>query len=385
MSSDNYIFEDLFDELSPKDINKNNRDKVIKDGSNDTKTGSHSCWLHASHFRTLKSVTTRCKLDPKDEYRLEVLQQKGKYIDNIDFCGLCSDGKHPVNFLNPKKRTWGAFNGGKGVLYFKLDDLYITFDYDERKQSDIDYMLNVLEEACMILNKFIQIIEPMKLKRAYLSFNSDSENCFDNDDYLSQDIVKQLYLYHTFDDKYMPYVAASLKTLGAKFESEKQITDVLNERTVGSHYKHLIKCGARPSVARLLKVDTILNDNSLEIYIPEGVSLSLGDFSIGSLIKETDNESVSLVVLGTLKVNSLDELNNLKYISRRMKNHHIEINTIITQNMMQYLVENFWFDEIDLLHAQIYKDRTILIDMQNALNHDVKIDCNKELVTNRLS
>ena len=380
MSSDNYIFEDLFDELSPEDINKNNRDKVIKDGSNDTKTGSHSCWLHASHFRTLKSVTTRCKLDPKDEYRLEVLQQKGKYIDNIDFCGLCSDGKHPVNFLDPDKRTWGAFNGGKGVLYFKLDDLYITFDYDERKQSDIDYMLNVLEEACMILNKFIQIIEPMKMKRTYLSFNSDSENCFDNDDYLSQDIVKQLYLYHTFDDKYMSHVVASLKTLGAKFESEKQITDVLNERTVGSYYKHLIKCGARPSVARLLKVDTILNDNSLEIYIPEGVSLSLGDFSIGSLIKETDNESVSLVVLGTLKVNSLDELNNLKYISRRMKNHHIEINTIITQNMMQYLVENFWFDEIDLSHAQIYKDRTILIDMQNALNHDVKIDCNKELI-----
>ena len=129
-----------------------------------------------------------------------------------------------------------------------------------------------------------------------------------------------------------------------------------------------------------MKVDTILNDNSLEIYIPEGVSLSLGDFSIGSLIKETDNESVSLVVLGTLKVNSLDELNNLKYISRRMKNHHIEINTIITQNMVQYLVENFWFDEIDLSHAQIYKDRTILIDMQNALNHDVKIDCNKELI-----
>ena len=380
MSSDNYIFEDLFDELSPEDINKNNRDKVIKDGSNDTKTGSHSCWLHASHFRTLKSVTTRCKLDPKDEYRLEVLQQKGKYIDNIDFCGLCSDGKHPVNFLDPDKRTWGAFNGGKGVLYFKLDDLYITFDYDERKQSDIDYMLNVLEEACMILNKFIQIIEPMRMKRTYISFNSDSENFFDNDDYLSQDIVKQLYLYHTFDDKYMSHVVASLKTLGAKFESEKQITDVLNERTVGSHYKHLIKCGARPSVARLLKVDTILNDNSLEIYIPEGVSLSLGDFSIGSLIKETDNESVSLVVLGTLKVNSLDELNNLKYISRRMKNHHIEINTIITQNMMQYLVENFWFDEIDLSHAQIYKDRTILIDMQNALNHDVKIDCNKELI-----
>ena len=379
MSSDNYIFEDLFDELSPKDINKSNRDKVIKDDSNDTKTGSHSCWLHASYFRT-QGVTTRCKLDPKDEYRLEVLQQKGKYIDNIDFCGLCSDGKHPVNFLDPDKQTWGAFNGGKGVLYFKLDDLYITFDYDERKQSDIDYMLNVLEEACMILNKFIQIIEPMRMKRTYISFNSDSENFFDNDDYLSQDIVKQLYLYHTFDDKYMSYVAASLKTLGAKFESEKQITDVLNERTVGSHYKHLIKCGARPSVARLLKVDTILNDNSLEIYIPEGVSLSLGDFSIGSLIKETDNESVSLVVLGTLKVNSLDELNNLKYISRRMKNHHIEINTIITQNMMQYLVENFWFDEIDLSHAQIYKDRTILIDMQNALNHDVKIDCNKELI-----
>ena len=379
MSSDNYIFEDLFDELSPEDINKNNRDKVIKDGSNDTKTGSHSCWLHASYFRT-QGVTTRCKLDPKDEYRLEVLQQKGKYIDNIDFCGLCSDGKHPVNFLDPEKRTWGAFNGSNGVLYFKLDDLYITFDYDERKQSDIDYMLNVLEEACMILNKFIQIIEPMNMKRAYLSFNSDSENFFDNDDYLSQDIVKQLYLYHTFDDKYMSYVAASLKTLGAKFESEKQITDVLNERTVGSHYKHLIKCGARPSVARLLKVDTILNDNSLEIYIPEGVSLSLGDFSIGSLIKETDNESVSLVVLGTLKVNSLDELNNLKYISRRMKNHHIEINTIITQNMVQYLVENFWFDKIDLSHAQIYKDRTILIDMQNALNHDVKIDCNRELI-----
>lgn len=379
MSSNNYIFEDLFDELSPEDINKNNRDKVIKDGSNDTKTGSHSCWLHASYFRT-QGVKTRCKLDPKDEYRLEVLQQKGKYIDNIDFCGLCSDGKHPVNFLDPDKRTWGAFNGGNGVLYFKLDDLYITFDYDERKQSDIDYMLNVLEEACMILNKFIQIIEPTKLKRTYISFNSDSENFFDNDDYLSQDIVKQLYLYHTFDDKYMSHVVASLKTLGAKFESEKQITDVLNERTVGSHYKHLIKCGARPSVARLLKVNTILNDNSLEIYIPEGVSLSLGDFSIGSLIKETDNESVNLVVLGTLKVNSLDELNNLKYISRRMKNHHIEINTIITQNMMQYLVENFWFDEIDLSHAQIYKDRTILIDMQNALNHDVKIDCNKELI-----
>ena len=74
MSSDsNYIFEDLFDELSPKDINKNNRDKVIKDSSNATKTGTHSCWFHASHF-TLNKVTSRCNLLPKDEYRLEVLQ-----------------------------------------------------------------------------------------------------------------------------------------------------------------------------------------------------------------------------------------------------------------------------------------------------------------------
>lgn len=380
MSLDNYIFEDLFDELSPKDINKNNRDKVIKDSSNATKTGTHSCWFHASHFGTLKNVLSRCDLKPKDEYCLEVLQQKGKYIDNIDFCGLCTDGKHPVNFLDPDKQTWGAFDGGNGVLYFKLDDLYITFDYDERKQSDIDYMLNVLEEACMILNKFIQIITPMKLKRTHLSFNSDSENYFNNDDYVSQDTVRQLYLYHTFDDKYMSYVVKSLKTLRAKFESKKQITDVLIERTVGSHYKHLVKCGARPSVARLLKVVTVLNDKSLEIHIPEGVSLSLGDFSFGSFIRETDNESVSLVVLGTLKVNSLDELNNLKYIARRMKNHRIEINTIVTQNVMQYLVENFWFDEIDLSHAQIYKNKMILIDMQNAINHDVKIDCNKDLV-----
>jgi hypothetical protein len=89
-----------------------------------------------------------------------------------------------VNFLDPDKQTWGAFNGGNGVLYFKLDDLYITFDYDERKQSDIDYMLNVLEESCLILNKFIQIITPMKLKRAHLSFNPDSENYFNNNDFV---------------------------------------------------------------------------------------------------------------------------------------------------------------------------------------------------------
>jgi hypothetical protein len=74
MSSDsNYIFEDLFDELSPKDINKNNRDKVIKDSSNATKTGTHSCWFHATHFSTMKSVISRCDLKPKDEYYLEVL------------------------------------------------------------------------------------------------------------------------------------------------------------------------------------------------------------------------------------------------------------------------------------------------------------------------
>jgi hypothetical protein len=72
-SNNNHIFEDLFDELSPTDINKNNRDKVIKDDSNDTKTSVHSCWFHASHF-TLNRVTSRCDLLPKDEYRLEVLQ-----------------------------------------------------------------------------------------------------------------------------------------------------------------------------------------------------------------------------------------------------------------------------------------------------------------------
>jgi hypothetical protein len=102
-----------------------------------------------------------------------------------------------------------------------------------------------------------------------------------------------------------------------------------------------------------LKVVKVLNDKSLEIQIPENTSLSLGDFSFGSFIREADVESASLVVFGTLKVNSLDELNNLKYITRRMKNHRIEINTIVTQNMIQYLVENFWFDDIDLSHAQI--------------------------------
>ena len=282
--------------------------------------------------------------------------------------------------MDPDSIHWGSFNGGNGVLHFYLDDLYITFDYDERKQSDIDYMLNVLEESCLILNKFIQIITPMKLKTAYFSFNPDSQSYLNTADYVSQNTVRQLYLYHTFDDKYMSYVVASLKTLGAKFESKKQITYVLNERAAGSHYNYLVKCGARPSVARLLKVVKVLNDKSLEIRIPENTSLSLGDFSFGSFIRETDAESASLVVFGTLKVNSLDELNNLKYITRRVKNHRIEINTIVTQNMIQYLVENFWFDEIDLSHAQIYKNKMILIDMQNAINHDVKIDCNKELV-----
>ena len=220
----------------------------------------------------------------------------------------------------------------------------------------------------------------MKLKTAYFSFNPDSQSYLNTADYVSQNTVRQLYLYHTFDDKYMSYVVASLKTLGAKFESKKQITYVLNERAAGSHYNYLVKCGARPSVARLLKVVKVLNDKSLEIQIPENTSLSLGDFSFGSFIRETDGESASLVVFGTLKVNSLDELNNLKYITRRVKNHRIEINTIVTQNMIQYLVENFWFDEIDLSHAQIYKNKMILIDMQNAINHDVKIDCNKDLV-----
>ncbi len=72
-SNNNHIFEDLFDELSPTDINKNNRDKVIKDDSNDTKAGAHSCWFHASHL-TLDRVESRSDLLPKDEYRLEVLQ-----------------------------------------------------------------------------------------------------------------------------------------------------------------------------------------------------------------------------------------------------------------------------------------------------------------------
>jgi hypothetical protein len=86
-------------------------------------------------------------------------------------------------------------------------------------------------------------------------------------------------LYHTFNDDWLPYIAASLKTLGAKFKNEKQIKDVLNERASGSHYNYLVKCGVRPSVARLLKVVKVLNDKSLEIQIPENTSLSLGDFS----------------------------------------------------------------------------------------------------------
>jgi hypothetical protein len=108
----------------------------------------------------------------------------------------------------------------------------------------------------------------MKLKTAYFSFNPDSQSYLNTADYVSLNTVRQLYLYHTFDDKYMSYVAASLKNLGAKFESKKQITDVLNERAAGSHYNYLVKCGARPSVARLLKVVTVLNDKSLEIRIP---------------------------------------------------------------------------------------------------------------------
>ena len=48
--------------------------------------------------------------------------------------------------------------------------------------------------------------------------------------------------------------------------------------------------------------------------------------------------------------------------------------------MIQHLVDHYWFDEIDLTHARTYRDQTILLDMQNAVNEDVKILCDKNKV-----
>ena len=94
----------------------------------------------------------------------------------------------------------------------------------------------------------------------------------------------------------------------------------------------MTKVGCKPSVARKLHIDYVLDDENspIELTIPDDVTVSLKSFSLATLIAESTYNDVDLLVKGTLLVNSMDELANLRYLDKKQHNHRIVFNTYVT-------------------------------------------------------
>lgn len=357
---------DLMDELEPDDLSKNSRDVVVSD-TGDSFIGAHQVWFHGTHFVTKVEIPT--ELDEKQLYFVEHLRNRAKYIDNIDFwCIDPSDGK-TINILDQEESWDQSFN---------VQEMYMTFDYDEQHCSDIDYMLNVLEESCIVLLKFMKEITNFNLRRWHFSFNPDTETYYDNNDYIEDRTIKELYYSKIVDNPRC--VINSLKTLGTVFEKESEsvvaLRDALDVRKGNNIYGYdsLIKVGCKPSLARRIKIVYMLSgDSDAEVTIPKDESISLKTLSLNMLKQESKLQHLYLIIKGTLLVNSLEELNNLQYLLKEEKHHNIVFNTFVSQKMLQHLIDNYHFDEINLMNAKSFNDKPICLNIHNAVNKDVNI------------
>ena len=388
------IFEDFFDdeEISGtvSDISEPGSDELSLDSDSDKSyVPRHQLCLFLSNPMTLYP------LSQSTIRQLHSLMNSMRYIYNIRIVvtgyGLDKPWSDPQLSSNVVEREFFECSMECPPIAVgspRADIVQLQFDYNERRSDSPFYMTSVMCDVMMFFIKFGIILKmPIKYQ----------ERCM-NITYMPKDLTN--YSEKTEAENSMINVFKyyrSLKILNMSYDDIKKVVKLMNEigssvtvddfvkyqLSVNPRSSYLMKALLNQNVSRNLlnkiKIDEYTTKEELIIKIPEGNELRLKNLSLSILKEDMKKEKLSLIVDGTLIINSFDEISNLKFLKTDYKHNKLIVQTLITPNILRYLLVSVYFNELDLSHADFTEEISADLSYKDVKNHNIKITSNSQL------
>ena len=390
------IFEDFFDdeEISGtvSDVSEPGSDGLPSDSNNDKPyIPRHQLCLF------LQNPMTLYPLSQSTIRKLHSLMDSMRYIYNIRIAvtgyGLDKPWSNPLSSSNVVEREF--FECSKecppvAVGSPRADILQLQFDYNERRSNSPFYMTCVLRDIMFFFIKFGIILKmPIKYQ----------ERCM-NITYMPEDLTnhsERMEAEHSMINVFGCYRA--LKMANMTYADIKNIVKLMNEIgssvTVEDFVKYQLSVNPRSStlmnallnqnvsrnLLNKLEIDeyTMKKEKGLIVKIPEGKELRLKNLSLSILKEDMKKEKLSLIVDGTLIINSFDEISNLKFLKTDYKHNKLVVQTLISPNILRYLLVSVYFNELDLSHADFTEEISVDLSYKDVKNHNIKITSNNQL------
>ena len=145
--------------------------------------------------------------------------------------------------------------------------------------------------------------------------------------------------------------------------------------------KALLNQNVSRNLLNKLEIDEykMKKEKELIVKIPEGKELRLKNLSLSILKEDMKKEKLSLVVDGTLIINSFDEISNLKFLKTDYKHNKLIVQTLISPKILRYLLVSVYFNELDLSHADFTEEISVDLSYKHIMNHNIKITSNSQL------
>lgn len=393
-ASKNKIFEDFFDDeeisRTVSDVSGPGSDELSLDSDSDKSyVPSHQLCLF------LSSPMTLYPLSQSTIRQLHSLMDSMRYIYNIRIAvtghGLDKPWSNPQSSSNVVEREFFECSMECPPIAVgspRADIVQLQFDYNERRSDSPFYMTSVMCDVMMFFIKFGIILKmPIKYQ----------ERCM-NITYMPEDLTN--YSEKTEAENSMINVFKyyrSLKILNMSYDDIKKVVKLMNEigssvtvddfvkyqLSVNPRSSYLMKALLNQNVSRNLlnkiKIDEYTTKEELIVKIPEGKELRLKNLSLSILKEDMKKEKLSLVVDGTLIINSFDEISNLKFLKTDYKHNKLIVQTLISPNILKYLLVSVYFNELDLSHADFTEEISVDLSYKDVKNHNIKITSNSQL------
>lgn len=389
------IFEDFFDdeEISGtvSDFSEPDSDGLFSDSHDESYVPRHQLCLFLSNPMVLYPLS-------KSTIRqLHSLIDSMRHIYNIRIAvtghGLDNPWSNPQSSSNVVERDFFECSmecPPVAVGSPRADIVQLKFDYDRRRSDSPFYMKCVMCDVMMFFIKF-GIILKMPIKYQERSMNIT---------YMPEDLTN--YSEKTEAENYKINVFGfyrALKMLNLAYADIKKVVKLMNEIGSSVTVEDFVKyqLSANPWSSNLMKA--LLNQNvsrnllnkleideytmkkakELIVKIPEGNELRLKNLSLSILKEDMNKEKLSFVVDGTLIINSFDEISNLKFLKTDYKHNKLIVRTLISPNILRYLLVSVYFNELDLSHADFTEEISVDLSYEHVMNHNIKITSNSQL------
>lgn len=300
--------EDFLDSIGSQESNATKQ--VVND--NDIERGAHC--LQVEHTENGRNHTLG-RPNSKREALTEVLFVRTRYIDNVcvTYFPVIGDGiVREYDYMNMDE--WAELGGKTSV-----SKLNMYFDIDSRKTDDLEYMLNVIKESCHVFFIFVhQILAWRGGNPLHFSIPSaasagkqlETEAIYPiiYDSLIRKNVVKKSY----FAD-----LRNIIVMLGGKEFSDAEFSECFKSHMGRSmsQYLGMMRLGYNPKDIKNIVLTTEISENSLTVVVPKDKTVSLRNINCAALAAEFDRDKCEIEIDGTLVINSLEELQNIRYIS----------------------------------------------------------------------